>query len=151
MRCLYFGCWNEPGHFLVGPGGSRADITTQEGYDLSNALDASFAPRRGGSGKLCWRAQARTSEEDRALGWELRDSHEYPQGQFLSHRFGKWSLIQWWDRNQGDKRGACNSTILLEGDHNAQQILAAGRVAFPQVFENLARAGVELVEVETSG
>jgi hypothetical protein len=147
MRCLYFGCWNTPGHYLVGPGGDRSGLPNDEAWDLSGALDGGFGPRKGRSGKLCWRQQAPTSEQDRVLNWELRDSGEYPQGQFLRHRFGKWSLIQWWDRCQGDKRGACNSTILLEGEHTSEELLTALKEHFPHVLTNLEKAGVELVEV----
>jgi len=145
-RCLFFGCWNQPGHILVRSGGVRHGLSEDE-RRLSDELDSVYAPRRGRSGKLCWLGQAPTAEADRALLWELRDSGEYPQGQFLHHRHGKWSLIQWWDRNQGDTRGACNSTILLEGEHTSEEVLAAGKLHFPHVFENLSRAGVALVEV----
>jgi hypothetical protein len=144
-RCLYFGCWNTAGHYLVGPGGSRSGLPNAEAYEL-NHVDGQFAPKRDRLGNLCWEAQV-TEQEDRSRYWQLRSAEELPQGQFLRHRRGKWSLIQWWDRNQGDTRGACNSTILLEGEHTSEEVLAAGRVNFPHVFERLAVAGVELVEV----
>jgi hypothetical protein len=87
-------------------------------------------------------------EDDRKLGWELRDSGECPQGQFLLHHgVHGYTLIQWWDRCQGDTRGACNSSILLEGDHTSEEMLAALREHFPHVLANLERAGVALVEV----
>jgi len=131
---------------LVGPGRARADLPNDEAWQLCH-IDGWFAPKRGRSGKLCWQAQAKTVEEDHALHWDIRDSAEYPQGQFLRHRHGKWSLLQWWDRAQGDKRGACNSSILLEGEHTTEELLAALKEHFPHVLANLDKAGVELVEV----
>jgi hypothetical protein len=59
-----------------------------------------------------------------------------------------YTAISWWDRNQGDTRGACNSTVLLEGTHTADEMVAALREHFPHVAANLAKAGIELVEVK---
>jgi hypothetical protein len=139
-RCLYFGCWNMPGHFLVGPGGRSAVLAGNEASALSDSLDGVFAPKRLGNGALVW---GTGDPRD----WYRRTANECPQGQFLRHRYGKWSLLQWWDRCQGDKRGACNSTILLEGDHTSAELLAALAEHFPHVLENLKRHGVELVEL----
>jgi hypothetical protein len=75
-------------------------------------------------------------------------SEEYQQGQFLRHELLGFTALQWFDRCQGDIRGACNSTILLEGVHTSEEMLAALAEHFPHVLENLKRAGVELVEVE---
>lgn len=147
-RCLYFGCWNDYGHVLRAPGGRRSALDHDFAWELSCKLDGQWAPRKGRSGKLCWQAQAPDSEDDRALGWELRDSSECPQGQFLLHQgVMGYTLIQWWDRCQGDKRGACNSTILLEGEHTTEELLAALTAHFPHVLANLEKAGVQLVEV----
>ena len=76
-------------------------------------------------------------------------ARECDQGLFLLHVLDNgFTAIQWWDRNQGDTRGACNSTILLEGVHtSAEMVLAAGKATFPHVFENLAKAKIELREV----
>jgi len=92
------------------------------------------------TGNLCWGAQFPRGEYVRA--------DEYPQGQFLRHELDNgFTVLQWWDRCQGDSRGACNSTILLEGKHTTEELLAALAEHFPHVLENLKRAGVELVEV----
>ncbi len=136
-RCLFFGCWDMPGHFLVGPGGRRSGLPDGEDQELSNTLDGVFAPKllRG------------TIIFGHGMDWDTRTARECPQGQFLRHRHGKWTLIQWWDRNQGDKRGACNSTILLSGEHTTEEMLAALKEHFPHVLANLEKAGVQLVEV----
>jgi hypothetical protein len=78
----------------------------------------------------------------------LNYSGECPQGQFLRHVLPNgFTAIQWWDRCQGDGRGACNSTVLLEGTHTTPEMLEALYAHFPHVAENLKRAGVQLVEV----
>lgn len=156
-RCFYFGCWNEPGHYLFGPGGSPVSYAVQDlivyftANDERHHLDGSLAPRklrwRGEhDGQLCWAAQGRVPGSH----LEIRNnSNEYPQGHYLRHVLDNgFTAVQWWDRCQGDKRGACNSTILLEGEHTAEEVLEAGRRAFPSVFENLERGGIELVEIK---
>jgi hypothetical protein len=144
---LFFGCWGRAGHYLFGPGGSLPSMSTQSSRDLCTKLDGSYAPRRGRSGALCWRAMAPTAEADRLLGWEIRDSGECPQGQFLHHHLDGFSLIQWWDRCQGDTRPGCNSTVLLVGEHDSATVRAAARKHFPEVLRNLERHCVELLEV----
>ncbi len=100
-----------------------------------------FAPQRKSGGPIVFGDNRNHRDQDRY------NATECPQGQFLRHRFGKWTLIQWWDRCQGDKRGACNSTLLLEGEHTTEGMIAALKEHFPHVLENLEKAGVELVEV----
>lgn len=151
-RCFYFGCWNEPGHYLFGRGGSGVSYAAQEAIvyftDAEGKrchLDGSLAPRKlrwprsEADGQLCWAAQGRVPGSH----LEIRNnSNEYPQGHYLRHVLDNgFTAVQWWDRCQGDTRGACNSTILLAGEHTAEEMLEAGRRAFPHVFENLERGG----------
>ncbi len=155
MDCLYFGCWNQSGHYLFLPGGQSAH--RQSSIELYGGaerihLDGSLAPRKinkswlANFGKLCWQGQGKTNDERLRTGY---DSEEYPQGQFLLHHLNNgYTAIQWWDRCQGDTRGACNSTILLKGVHTSAEMLAALQQYFPHVLANLKKAGVELVEVE---
>jgi len=145
VRCLYFGCWNTAGHYLVGPGGGSPDLPAQLRYDLSRKLDGAFAPKRTRGGRIVWGHIDYNAPSYR----EMRDAEECPQGQFLRHQLLGYTLIQWWDRCQGDKRGACNSTVLLEGEHTTAEMLGALAIHFPHVLENLKRAGVELVEVSS--
>lgn len=143
--CLYFGCWNTPGHFLVGPGGGRTGLSNDLAHWLEWNLDGMFAPKLKRGGALAW---GRANPDARPFDYDLYGAEECPQGQFMRHKLSSFTLLQWWDRCQGDGRGACNSTILLEGEHTSEEVLAAGREHFPHVFENLKRHGVELVEVK---
>src|SRR6267142_2718182 len=167
MRVFYFGCWNSAGHYLFLPGGQSAyrgfsdleycNSPDKEGYRTH--LDGALAPRKrkymaGTIGyafdlhTLCWAAQGATKDERLRINY---DSEEYPQGQFLRHVLPNgYTAIQWWDRCQGDTRGACNSTILVEGERTSVEMLEALRVNFPHVVDNLTRAGVQLVEIDPS-
>jgi hypothetical protein len=153
-RCFFFGCWNQPGHFLVRAGQRRLSDEDHrlEYYGDRRHLDSTLAPRRMAAkygrrgGEIVWTGSVRTREEGVRIGY---DSEECPQGQFLRHYLDTgFTAISWWDRCQGDKRGACNSTVLLEGEHTSEEMLAALATHFPHVLENLKRAGVELVEVK---
>lgn len=151
-RCLYFGCWNRPGHYMHDDRGRWAHGGGVEHYNAGRRhLDGSLAPRRkkamygAAGGQILWRG----SVPDQAAGQRITyDSEECPQGQFLRHELDNgFTALSWWDRCQGDGRSACNSTILLEGVHTSAELLAAAAEHFPHVLENLKRAGVELVEV----
>ena len=151
--CFYFGCWNCPGHFSFAPGGRTVHGDRIEHYgkgDHRHHLDGSLAPRKHASdGHLCWGGQ---DGKERRIDYR---SEEYPQGQFLIHHLDNgFTAMQWWDRNQGDNRGACNSTVLLKGEHGGGEMLMALHAHFPHVAENLKKAGVALDEVrraESSG
>ena len=96
------------------------------------------------TGALCWNGQS-----DDHVGYH---SEEYPQGHFLIHHLDNgFTAMAWWDGNQGDERGACNSTILLEGKHTAEEMRAALHEHFPHVEANLKKAGVKLVDVTEKG
>ncbi len=175
-RCFYFGCWNEAGHYLFAPGGGHVPHKEEQKivyYGDHMHLDASLAPRRlradwvrDGNG-LCWSGQGKVPGSHLSIEY---CSGEYPQGRFLLHHLDNgFTAIQWWDRCQGDTRGACNSTVLLEGVHTSEEMRTALRGSFPHVLENLKRGGplpprrppnefwkpeplqppVELVEVKT--
>lgn len=149
-RAFFFGCWNEPGHFMFAPGNGSRGVSA---HDFDNAfhrdggphLDGNYAPRAGSrgavQGRLCYAGEGATREDRQRITY---DSDERPQGEYLLHQRGGFTLIAWWDRVQGDKRGACNSTFLLEGDHDETVMLSALARHFPHVLANLAHAGVEL-------
>jgi hypothetical protein len=145
-RCFYFGCWNRPGHYLHAPGGH---VSWQEQVTLFGNgfhLDGTLAPRKNSAGQVFWVALAKDDDNNRER-FRYAGS-ECPQGQFLCHVLDNgFTAIQWWDRCQGDTRGACNSTILLEGEHTAEEMIAALEEHFPHVLANLKRGGVELVQV----
>lgn len=148
--CLYFGCWNTPGHFLFTPSGKWDHRLEYYGNQADRVhLDGTLAPRLLKRARtMCWAGMGDTIEKRQRITY---DSEECPQGQFLRHYLSTgYTAIQWWDRCQGDGRGACNSTILLEGGHTSEEMLAALALHFPHVLANLKKAGVELVEVELS-
>lgn len=148
-RCYFFGCWNSPGHYMHGPCDSR-ERHLLEYCDNAHAihLDGNLATRSGRGVRLQWGAQFRERDQRRATN----DGAEYPQGHFLRHDLETgFTAIQWWDRCQGDTRGACNSTILLEGVHTTAEMLSALETNFPHVLANLEKYGVHLVEIFKEG
>lgn len=152
MKVLFFGCWNHPGHFIFAPGGEHARHgNSVEWYRPGVHLGGNLAPRLRKDyygGGLCWAGQGETSERRQRIAYE---SNECPQGQFLRHVLPNgFTAIQWWDRQQGDSRGACNSTVLVEGERTSEEMLSALAEHFPHVLANLKRGGVELVEVFAS-
>jgi len=143
-RCFYFGCWgNTAGHYMRGPGDFRArERVSYFGNHMH--IDGSLAPRSD-HGRIVWAAQGVTREERSRLSWETK---ECDQGVFLLHNLDTgFTAVQWWDRTQGDTRGGCNSTVLLEGNHTAEEMLAALAEHWPEVLANLEKAGVKLVDV----
>lgn len=146
--CLYFGCWKEPGHILIGLDGravsSRHPAVRFVVGDETIHIDGSLAPRLSTKG-IVWAAQGRTDQE--RIRIDCR-SEEAPQGQFLRHELPNgYTAIQWWDRQQGDERGGSNSSILMEGKRDSAELIAALDAFFPNVRANLVRGGVQLVEV----
>lgn len=165
--CFYFGAWGYPGHYFRGPMMNGRPIYPNDRVrvvcngvvygpervchfgDMIH-IDANLAPMRNKrTGELCWGGQGAT-RDDRL---RIRDgAEEYPQGQFLRHVLDNgFTAIQWWDRNQGDTRRACNSTILLWGEASTTDLIIASGKYFPTVLQNLQRAGVDLVEVPREG
>jgi hypothetical protein len=147
VKCFFFGCWGEPGHFIHAPGGARLWAADHLEYFGDHVhLDGNLAPRIvKRSPALCWAGRGKTVEDRRRL---LYESDECPQGQFLLHLLDTgYTAIAWWDRTQGDSRSGCNSTLLLEGEHTAEGMLTALRTHFPTVLANLTKAGVQLVDV----
>lgn len=150
MRVYFFGCWGRPGHELRGPQGAFVPYTEGDAVvrwrrtaDGSyKHLDGQLAPRQARDGSVVWAGQA----DDRKIAYR---SAEFPQGVFLHHVLPNgFTALQWWDRCQGDTRGACNSTVLALGDHTTEAMLTILREQFPTVVANLERHGVQLVEVE---
>lgn len=108
-------------------------------------IDGTLAPRRHSrTNAIVWGGM--NGDDNRRLEF---DSVELPQGQFLRHELDSgFTAIQWWDRTQGDKRGACNSTVLMRGRHTSAEMLGALAEHFPSVLKNLTDAGIALVEVQ---
>lgn len=104
----------------------------------------------GQSGHYLWRTpreKAGSVEEMRWTrtgidsGFAPPDSDE--QGRALRHYVHGHTIVSFWDRSV-DKRGACNSSFIMRGDHSFATVVAAARVAYPQVW---ARFPFEVIEV----
>lgn len=159
INCYFFGCWNEAGHFLRASKGSvfNHELEQKVVYFKSSGslrhLDGGLAPRIATTDQNFERgtiifAAAFPKNSRESYGYT---SVEAPQGQFLLHHLDNgYTAIQWWDRNQGDTRGACNSTVLLEGVHSSEVMLKALAEHFPHVLANLVKANVALIEVKMS-
>lgn len=154
VEVYFFGVWDQPGHFLRGPGGrfARDDspIVYFEGVDRSDGeprrgrrhLDGSLAPRRSRRSGIV---------SCSAAGLDPYASDECPQGEFLRHDLSNgFTAIQWWDRTQGDGRGACNSTVLARGKFTSEEMLAMFAEHFPSRKARLDAAGVALVEARAA-
>lgn len=158
-RAWWHGCWGEPGHYLH-------DVNGRSGRNMipcalrptgsiyeAPYLDGGLAPRR-----LRDRYPPLTFSipDDRIVysmqgggKWKQRDevervSDECPQGEFLLHSISGCTIAAWWDRTQGDKRGACNSCLIVDGNHNASAMMELFPRLFPRQAKRLADAGVEL-------
>lgn len=157
-HALFFGYRRGSGHVLFLPDGRDAweankDARRLEYGPTGRHIDGSYAPRRGVAGAVrgtavCWAGQGTTKEAHNRITY---DSEEHAQGRFLRHAFHEYTLISWWDRTQGDERGACNSNFYLLGDHTSDVMVKAFRAHFPRLAARLAAAGVELVEVFPAG
>ncbi len=143
MRAFYFGAWGQAGHYLFLPDGHWD--TSFASSPLGHHVDAQYAPRRHKYRRtLCWGRQGTTREERQDIGY---DGEEYPQGQFLRHVVNGFTMISWWDRNQGDSRGGCNSNFMLEGEHTSEEMMTEFRKLFPVHAKNLDDVNIELVDV----
>jgi hypothetical protein len=143
-RAWYHGCWDAPGHYLHHVGGSavhRDDVSCPLRSWIG--LDGGFAPKtRGGD---VFFACMYADNEDRRRA--VNANAELPQGHFLIHRISGVTLMAWWDRTHGDKRGACNSVYAVEGDFGADQMLEWWPRHFPLQAKHMETAGVKLVQV----
>ena len=146
-RSYFYGCWNGPGHFMFRGNTSRdpQEENRLHYFDDYVHLDSNLAPRHHPRMGLIWCGQFKTREERQRMQYA---SEEYPQGKFMRHYLSTgFTALQWWDRCQGDSRGNCNSTILLEGRREVSQVLGALEKYFPHVIRNLDSHGVKLEEV----
>lgn len=153
MKAFFFGCWNTAGHGLWVPG--RMQSAWAAGFKeedrvlvkvFKGHVDGGLAPKWSGTKEtITFMANwDRESDEHRRVEYRLE---EMPQGFFMIHHTNGYTYMSWWDRNQGDTRGACNSTFILEGTHDAPKMFDELVVHFPHVVENLRKANVSLRQV----
>lgn len=153
-RAYYFGYRKHAGHELQHTNGRAVrpeDGVPFDPFDRDFWLDGAYAPKRAAwarfgmeAGRVFFVMQGASEDDRRAL---RHHGDELPQGEFLLHRIRGHTLMAWWDRTQGDARGACNSVFIVEGDHTSEEMLALWPQRFPLQAANLERAGVKLIEV----
>lgn len=163
-RAYFFGYWGD-GHLLHHIGGRTVRPGDGIPFDpFTNApwLDGGLAPKQVTEssarrylraydvghpvGALFCSIDGRSEDERR---WLRHNGAECEMGKFVRHYFRGYTLIAWWDRTQGDGRGACNSVFLVEGNHTSHEMLTLWPQCFPLQAANLSRAGVQLREVFT--
>lgn len=149
----WHGCWLAPGHFLFNQGGDYARTGPFADYGNSWSLDGGYAPRR-----LLRRGGITIPVHDDGIIFTMmggadqdlrhrfaNQSEELPQGRFLRHEVSGCTLLAWWDRTQGDTRGACNSVFIVDGRHHVDDMLRMFPERFPKQAKRLSDAGVQLV------
>ena len=105
---FYFGCWNEPGHFLRSANGRthHVDATLPDDFPLMwRILDGGLLP------------PCRPQVEGIAT---------------FIHING-WTVLSFWDRSV-DKRPGCNSAFLLRGIYTFDVACKAAAEMFPTVW-----------------
>lgn len=142
--CYWHGCWLEAGHALFSKSGKCADDRLFEHM----WLDGGYAPKSVYE-RTFFVMQSESYEDRRSMAHRGR---ELPQGRFLRHviqnnKHEIHTLLAWWDRTQGDTRGACNSCYIVKGEHTTAAMLKWFPIHFPKQAERLTIAGIDLVEV----
>lgn len=157
-RAWWHGCWLEPGHYLFDRQGNNwrlaAPCPVRPSGSIYEAtyLDGGLAPRRVTERhRLPFEVPddgvvfTHMAGEDHDLRRRIEGrSEECAQGEFLLHAIAGCTIAAWWDRTQGDTRGACNSCLIADGAWSAAQMLELFPRLFPQQAGRLGAAGVAL-------
>jgi len=161
-RAWWHGCWLESGHYLHDVNGRRGPdmigpcpLRPSGSIYEATYLDGGLAPRR--LRPRAWLPRSPFAIPDdrivftRMAGddWDQRhrlerESEECPQGEFLLHAIAGCTIAAWWDRTQGDERGACNSCLIVDGDHEAGAMIDLFPRLFARQVWQLSAAGVQL-------
>ena len=107
--CYYFGCGDEPGHYIFAPG-LRSARPLPKNWPfgrIGERLDGVFAPV---------------------------DSEK--MGRAALHVFHGWTVLAMWDRTV-DKRGECNSNFIAHGRHSYMDMVALAETHFPSVWKRI--------------
>ncbi len=109
-KCLYFGCIDEPGHYL---------------FDGRFKFGKRPALVPGWSKWVKW-----ANKRDGLLAPEFNGV----SGRALLHHFDGFTVLAFWDRSV-DSRGGSNSMFIVPGIKAFTDVIDIARVAFPGVFE----------------
>jgi hypothetical protein len=125
-RVLYFGCIDQPGHYLVE--GRKSVHRLQRDIPWTDAeLDMTLCP---GTKKVSYGHSA--DRKDQIEGHAK-----------LTHRDG-WTALAFWDRSV-DHRYNSNSVFIIEGQHDAISAIAESHDAYPWLWERF-KFNVKIVE-----
>ena len=102
------------GMYLYRPRMERARLPIMWPFGNGDMLDATYAPKK---------PNYRGDEE--------------PQGRARVTLIADWTVLAFWDRSGPDKRGAINSTFVIQGTYSPDEALTLAREHFPQIFERL--------------
>lgn len=128
VEAYFFGCWQQAGHYWRHPRNPcmpDSDIVKRVGLAR---IDGGFCP-----GSVAGKPFDRSRPE---VECEAR----------LTHIEG-WTILGWWDRSV-DRRGACNSNIVVRGTYDYAAMLAVLHAQFPTVEARQKRA-LQLVQEDT--
>ena len=113
-RMLYFGQWDQAGHYLVNETGHDVYGERRGNFPWSEGeIDGNLQPWSDGS----------------------HGHHGYPrkaeaaQGVALIHHKNGWTALSFWDRSV-DHRGACNSNYFAEGIFTFEEMVAMAKERF---------------------
>lgn len=119
MKLDYFGYTKDAGHFW-----NSAEKRRWLDHPHVGPIDGVHAPRVG------------ADQRHRA---DLQDYRpEAPEGIAALVYVRGWTVIAYWDRS-GDKRGASNTAFAASGRHTFEEMLAAAKEQWPQIFQRHAR------------
>ena len=107
FKCLYFGCIDEPGHYLFEPGETHISLVP------------------GWNRWVKW-----ANERDGLLAPEFNEV----SGRALLHHFDGFTVVAFWDRSV-DSRSKSNSLFIVPGIKSFTDTIKIARSVFPQVFE----------------
>ena len=125
--CFYFGCWNQPGHYLHDKTGCnlRGVGPFRDMFDPATTLDTRYAP-----GVSALRAAGRRFDIP-----ANQDEHETAR-----YDVDGWTVLAMWDRSV-DTRGGCNAAFIAEGPHTDAEMWMLARRDFPRIVARLKVAG----------
>lgn len=109
----YFGCWNEPGHYLHSKEG-RVSYRDENVRSWGSALDGGIFLPSG----------PQMEGRYRLTHIRMETAYQY------------WTVIGWWDRSVDSRPGSC-SAFLARETLSADEILALAHQDFPQVFSRM--------------
>jgi hypothetical protein len=109
MRVFFFGCWDQAGHFMFGPGGRH--VRDERRATPWESHDAVLCPGYVGP----------------------YDNGPQVEGEAGLHHKDGWTALCFWDRSI-DGRGGCNSGFYAEGTYGAAAMIEIAREHFPTVW-----------------